>query len=1091
MKREEIKKPDYTAGIRHTTVGSDRHDVRRENFRNKTVRTAKRRSGLIGRLFACSATLALALGACTDDAPVEQPKSGGVDLTCIVESDLTAALGSSTDNRHPWESGDRIGVYAVSSAPTLNAEASVTTNDGTSSIAFHVNRAETGDKLHAYFPYTKDNSSNDAKNVALSIAAVQSQSEAGAFDIANLPMVSYPQRLDAESLSEIPALQMHVLGGILRAKVFADGQYGDEKVQSIAFADENTPMAGAFKLDLTGLSDEASLIVTGLASRTAKTQLSIPYAVPSSQASAKDIYMILAPGTYDGTLSVTTEKAVYTQPFQCEMKRNACYDASINLSTAARESIDGWNGEGTAEAPYQVATAEDLQRLIALCNSDGGEYAEFADKHYLQIADIDMVQIAIQPIGLSEQSPFRGVYDGGGHTIGNFTLTNCESGACGLFGYLDGATVKDIHLEECEYSASGLHAGGVAGVAKQSVIRGCTFEGSLVGTAETEFDGYAVSDVGGIIGYALDSEIAGCTLKGSIRALAQIGGMAGYQGTATAEHTSIVRNCTSRESVTGYGYNTGGISGSITSYGDSFIENCQAYGDVSSSLHQVGGIVGYIVSKGETAVDGCIAYGNCRGQHSVGGICGYAKCNDAACIVDIVNSIYAGREVEATGNNGSNGYTLATGLVGWLQVGTGKAHIVNCASRVQTVKTVGKAGGYPSANNTLSGILGFQNGSPTAAELYGLYSTIGHDGFLTDGEPSTSIYCGGIYAKIHSGSYTITSLKHCYFDPSTQAGPGISNLTKADAATVKTYGEMSTLLADLNAAVAAYEGTCGRTLKNWTLDADGYPVIEGMTTLLPVSKTKRISVIGDSISTFRGFVPSGYSCHYPTSDHDLTSVSQTYWYRLAHDLMSDARIERNISFSGTAVARTTDPAYASQAWYGNDFCARFIAQGGVGQPDIVLIHGGTNDYAHNVDPLAPGLPIQSAEAPSEAALAELFAAADAAATRAEIEALDDTTFCTAYIKLLRLLKERYPDVKIVCIIGDYLSTGIERSTLAIARHYGARCVDLYAVNGFNDQTYMPKHDYNPATGKGCHPSSEAMKFIADKIYAELGSWLEE
>ena len=57
MKREEIKKPDYTAGIRHTTVGSDRHDVRRENFRNKTVRTAKRRSGLIGRLFACSATL--------------------------------------------------------------------------------------------------------------------------------------------------------------------------------------------------------------------------------------------------------------------------------------------------------------------------------------------------------------------------------------------------------------------------------------------------------------------------------------------------------------------------------------------------------------------------------------------------------------------------------------------------------------------------------------------------------------------------------------------------------------------------------------------------------------------------------------------------------------------------------------------------------------------------------------------------------------------------------------------------------------------------------------------------------------------------
>lgn len=52
-------------------------------------------------------------------------------------------------------------------------------------------------------------------------------------------------------------------------------------------------------------------------------------------------------------------------------------------------------------------------------------------------------------------------------------------------------------------------------------------------------------------------------------------------------------------------------------------------------------------------------------------------------------------------------------------------------------------------------------------------------------------------------------------------------------------------------------------------------------------------------------------------------------------------------------------------------------------------------------------------------------------------------------------------------------------------------VDLYAVNGYNDQTYMPKHDYNPETGKGCHPGSAAMKFIAEKIYTELGDWLEE
>jgi hypothetical protein len=74
----------------------------------------------------------------------------------------------------------------------------------------------------------------------------------------------------------------------------------------------------------------------------------------------------------------------------------------------------------------------------------------------------------------------------------------------------------------------------------------------------------------------------------------------------------------------------------------------------------------------------------------------------------------------------------------------------------------------------------------------------------------------------------------------------------------------------------------------------------------------------------------------------------------------------------------------------------------------------------------------------------------------------------------------------------------------MAEHYGARTVNLFRVNGFNDlggyspttlankgtQPNMPKHDYSGATG-GCHPGYEAMAFMAAKIYDELGAWLEE
>ena len=80
--------------------------------------------------------------------------------------------------------------------------------------------------------------------------------------------------------------------------------------------------------------------------------------------------------------------------------------------------------------------------------------------------------------------------------------------------------------------------------------------------------------------------------------------------------------------------------------------------------------------------------------------------------------------------------------------------------------------------------------------------------------------------------------------------------------------------------------------------------------------------------------------------------------------------------------------------------------------------------------------------------------------------------------------------------------------IMIAEHYKSHCryVDLYAVNGFNDlgfdgeylklgyQPNMPKHDFDwsikTISGHGDHPSAQAMKFIADKIYKEQGAWLE-
>ena len=62
----------------------------------------------------------------------------------------------------------------------------------------------------------------------------------------------------------------------------------------------------------------------------------------------------------------------------------------------------------------------------------------------------------------------------------------------------------------------------------------------------------------------------------------------------------------------------------------------------------------------------------------------------------------------------------------------------------------------------------------------------------------------------------------------------------------------------------------------------------------------------------------------------------------------------------------------------------------------------------------------------------IFDTADAAVTKEEIDALPDTDFCSAYAKLLRLVKNRCPEASIVCIIGDILNQPVQKSILAIA-----------------------------------------------------------
>jgi lysophospholipase L1-like esterase len=211
------------------------------------------------------------------------------------------------------------------------------------------------------------------------------------------------------------------------------------------------------------------------------------------------------------------------------------------------------------------------------------------------------------------------------------------------------------------------------------------------------------------------------------------------------------------------------------------------------------------------------------------------------------------------------------------------------------------------------------------------------------------------------------------------------------------------------------------------------------------TSTVRIGLIGDSISTFEGWIPEGYAAYYPASSSEIMDVSQTYWYRLIYDLMPDAVLDRNLAYSATRVAVIgTNDNYDR-----NDFVTR-IDQIGFDDPDIVIIHGGTND--------------RRASTPSHVPLGDY-------GFDLPIDQLDRTCFRSSYVCMVRKIMERHPGVKIVCIIGDTLNTekyqGLADSIKTIAEHYGFSTVSFtYALE----------------SADGVHPNASGAQYMADRIY---------
>ena len=216
-------------------------------------------------------------------------------------------------------------------------------------------------------------------------------------------------------------------------------------------------------------------------------------------------------------------------------------------------------------------------------------------------------------------------------------------------------------------------------------------------------------------------------------------------------------------------------------------------------------------------------------------------------------------------------------------------------------------------------------------------------------------------------------------------------------------------------------------------------------------KKIRIGIMGDSISTFAGeLFDQEYRPHYPRSQDagtadDVTSVRQTWWGKLVYELMTDAEIDANSSMGGSKVISQPRSGYVSTDHLWDAGMVDRVYD--FNTPDIIFIHGGTNDST-----------LQS----------ELGAFSWDLPTRD----LDEFKFRSAYDSMVRKLMEYYPEAQLILIIGNSLSEGYVQSILAVSEHYGLPCVSFQG-------------DEIPAcaTDKDrIHPNPAGHAFMAQKIY---------
>lgn len=241
-------------------------------------------------------------------------------------------------------------------------------------------------------------------------------------------------------------------------------------------------------------------------------------------------------------------------------------------------------------------------------------------------------------------------------------------------------------------------------------------------------------------------------------------------------------------------------------------------------------------------------------------------------------------------------------------------------------------------------------------------------------------------------------------------------------------------------AGSSNEGTFKLEVEQLASNANLFAKIKELAQSVASKKFSSFSIIGDSYSTYQGYIPSGYATYYQDGSGSVVltnGVFDTWWFKLA--TLLKIPLFRNDSWSGSTISNTVRPGLPDSSSFVNRIDSLFSSSKVTDcKAGLILLFGGTNDSWLGND-------------------------------HGQVKYSDWTStdlektlpaFCYCLDKLLRW----NPGSQIVFVLNSGLDAAMSDGMAAACEHYNVPLVAL--------------HDIDKSSG---HPTSAGMADICEQI----------